>query len=204
MDACTIKFEHQLSLLLTESITTTGIINAINQVRRRKKLNLLQHNNTIDIAATIQAKQMADTGQFGHVLKDVKYPKLSDRMRASGYTYSSSGEVLYAGNGSDPEMVVSLWMGSKPHREAILHPDVEEIGTSIQYSSDGRAYVCAVVCIPPDDGAATEVGDKIINIIKKHGKIAGKKMLIRIAQSDQMKEIIKSPIIQKIIAALRQ
>jgi hypothetical protein len=204
MDACTIKFEHQLSLLLAESVATTEIISTINQTRKHKKLNLLKHNNTIDIAATIQAKQMADTGQFGHVLRGVKYPKLSDRMRASGYAYSSSGEVLYAGNGSDPEMVVSLWIGSKPHREAILHPDVEEIGVAVQPSNDGRVYICAVVCIPLEDsGTITGVGDEIVNTIKKHGKTAAKKMIIKIAQSDQMKEILKSPVIQKIIAALR-
>jgi hypothetical protein len=188
--------------MLSESITTKGIIDAINQARSRKNLIPLRYNNIIDIATDIQAKQMANTGQFGHVLKNVKYPTLADRMKASGHSFSNAGEVLYAGNGYDPDMVVSLWVASKPHREAILHPDVEEIGASIQRSTDGRTYVCAVVCIPRDGDKGTEAGNKIIDTIKRHGKAAGKKMLANIVQSDQMREI-KSPIIQKIIAALK-
>jgi hypothetical protein len=185
-------------------MTTDGIIYSINKQRKSRQLNQLSHNTKIDIAAKIQAKQMASTGEFGHVLRGAKYPTLADRMRVTEYAYSNAGEVLYSGI-DDTETVVQSWLNSKPHREAILHPDVEEIGISVQYSQKGRPYVCAVVCIPIGKKSDTieDIGDEILEVVKRYGKTAGKKLLIKIAKSDYMKEIIKSPIIQKIIAILR-
>jgi hypothetical protein len=207
MDTCTIKFEQKLfhALLLCESVTDRDIISAINKQRKSKRLNPVNHNNKIDIAAKIQAKQMAGTGQFGHVLRGVKYPNLDDRMRASGYAFYKAGEVLFAGN-EGPDAIVGLWMGSKPHREAILHPDVKEIGVSVEYSSGGKPYVCAVLCAPfeGNQDLAVEVADKIIGIAKAQGAITAKKILNDIIQSKPMRWIIKTPPIQRVIAALKQ
>ncbi|MFA5767167.1 MAG: CAP domain-containing protein [Candidatus Paceibacterota bacterium] len=181
-----------------------NIISAINRQRKSKHLNPVSHNNKIDIAAKIQAKQMARTGQFGHVLRGVKYPNLDDRMRASSYALYKAGEVLFTGN-EGPDAIVGLWIGSKPHREAILHPDVKEIGASVEYSSGGKSYVCAVLCVPfeGNQNLAVEVADKIINIAKEQGAIAAKKILNDIMQSKPMRWIIKTPPIQRIIAALK-
>ena len=203
MSTCTIRFEHRLSeALIAESMTAGGIIQAINKQRKLKKLTPAQPNETLEIAATIQARQMTHFGQFGHVIKGAKYPKLSDRMRAVGIDMQA-GEVLYAG-ADDPEMAVQAWLGSKPHREAILHPDIREIGASVE-RSNGRAYACAVVCIPNNSGKAqaATVGDEIIQTAKDFGKVAAQKLLTKVAQSDKMKDVMKSPIIKKIIAALR-
>lgn len=204
MDTCTIKFEHKLSstLSLCESMTARDIIHAINRQRRSQKLAPVRPNDSIDIAAEIQAKQMAKTGQFGHNLRGVRYPKPADRMRASGYNYANAGEVLYSGI-DDPEMAVRLWMGSKPHRIAILHPDVEEVGASVERANDGKSYVCVVLCIPSDDGKAAEIGSEILDTVKKYGKVAGKRLLVQMAQSEYMQSVIKAPIIQRIIAALK-
>jgi hypothetical protein len=197
-----ILFEHKLSaVLLNESATADGIIYSINKQRELQHLNPVKPNNIIDIAAKIQTKQMIVTGEFGHILKGTKYPRLADRMQATGYNYVSAGEVLYSGT-DNSEIAVQAWMGSKPHREALLHPDVEEIGTSVEYSTNGRPYICVVLCIPTNTDAS-DFGDEILKTIKKYGKTAGKKLLIKAAQSDQMKNIIKSPVIQKIIATLK-
>jgi len=206
MDSCTIKFEQKLSsVLLYESISGADIISAINAQRKLKGLIPVSRNNKIDTATKIQAKQMAVTGQFGHVLRNVKYPNLDDRMRASGYAYYKAGEVLFEGNGS-PNTIVNLWMGSKPHREAILHPKVSEIGTSVEYSSNNKMYVCAVLCIPFEgsEDIVSEVASRIINVAKKQGATAAKKILNDIALSKAMRWVTKSPAIQKIITALKQ
>jgi hypothetical protein len=212
MDICITSFENKLStvLLLNESMTRGGIIHTINKQRRLKHLDPVIHNSTIDIAASIQAKQMARVKQLGHNLKGVKYPNLGDRMRVSEHAYSRAGEVLYSGS-DDSNAAVQAWMNSPKHRAAILHPDVKEIGASVQYSDDGTPYACAVVCIPPQehqkkrdsDEVVADVADRVWQLAKKHGKSIGKKALSKIAKSDRMKDIINSPIIQKIIAALK-
>jgi hypothetical protein len=210
----TIRFECKLSrvLSLNESMTPGNIIQAINNQRQSQHLDPLSPNSSISIAAEIQAIQMASTGQFGHVLKNVKYPKPADRMRASGYDFLNAGEVLYAGT-DDQDMAVRDWLNSKPHREAILHPDVKEIGAAIKHDKNGRAYACAVVCVPNNKrkqrtkqktkNVASEIGNRIIDAVEEYGKTAGKKLLIKIAQSDQYKNILQSPIIKKIIKALQ-
>jgi hypothetical protein len=207
MGTCNIKFEQKLSsaLLLCESISGRDIISAINKQRQSKRLNPVNHNSKIDIAAKIQAKQMAMTGQFKHTLHGVKYPNLDDRMRASGYAYYKAGEVLFTGN-EGPDAIVNLWMGSKPHKEAILHPDVKEIGISIEYSPSREPYVCAVLCAPFGESQemAAEIANKIVSIAKEQGTIAAKRILNDIAQSKAMQWVIRSPQVQRVIAALRR
>ena len=209
MDTCTIRFEHKLStaLSINESMTADGIIRAINKQRKLKRLDPVTPDNTIDRAAKIQARQMASTGQFAHVLKGVKYPSFPDRMRAIGLAHLKAGEVLYSCNPGmdDSEVAVQAWLGSKQHREAVLHPDVEEIGISVQYAANGRPYACAVLAIPDSSNkdATADFADELIGAVKKYGKTAGKKLLVKAAQSDQMKKVLAAPIIQKIIAALR-
>jgi hypothetical protein len=205
MNICTTNFEHELStILLNESMTESGVISTINRHRKLKHLIPVKPNNAVSVAAKIQANQMASTKQFGHNLKGVKYPKLTDRMKASGYNCYKFGEVLYSGT-DDSEAPVRAWLNSPPHREAILHPDVREIGTSVQYSDDGRPYVCAVVCIPnkQNQNDLADIGEKAWDIAKKYGKMAAKKFLVNMAQSDGLRDIANSPIIQKIVAKLR-
>jgi hypothetical protein len=198
MDAC-IKFEQKLSAaLLNESMTAGGIIRAINKQRRLRNLPLLNPTTSLDAAAVIQARQMASTGQFGHDLENVKYPHLADRLRAAKHGDNRTGEILFSG-ADDSEVAVRAWLNSSRHRKAILSPDVREIGSAVQYSKEGRPYVCALVSIPSEN-ASQNIGDEIINTIKKYGKKAGKRLLTTIAQSNRMKKI--APIIQKIADAL--
>lgn len=187
-------------------MTASGIIHAINKQRKLKRLTQVSPNSTIDIAAKIQAKQMASTGQFGHVIKGAKYPTPDDRMRAAGLSHMKAGEVLYSCNPGmdDSDTAVQAWLGSKPHREAILHPDIAEIGVSIQHSSDGRPYACAIVGIPAaNEDDVSNFVDKVLNAVKEYGKTSAKKLLIKAAQSSRMQNIIRSPAVQKLIAALR-
>ena len=145
---------------------------------------------------------MAKTGKCEHNLRNVRYPRPEDRIRASGYNCTDAGEILYAGE-DNAETAIQLWMGSKPHRMAVLDPDVEEVGASIA-RANGESYACVVLCAPRSDNKAIKVGHEILNTIRKRGETAGKQLLVQIAQSERMRDIIKSPIIQRIIAALRR
>jgi ribosome maturation protein Sdo1 len=209
----TVTFENKLSNILLESVSANGIIQAINKVRELKDLEPVEPNDDIRIAARTHATAMASLQEFGHVLDRAKYPKLSDRMRLTGYSYSDAGEVLAAGI-DDPDRVIRAWLNSPPHRKAILHPDVEEIGASVQYTKNGDPYVCAVLCIPQggsnaeddeeeDEDDFDSIANDVWQAVKKYGKRAGKNILHKLAQTDKAKEIAKSPIIQKIVAALR-
>lgn len=217
------KFEDRLSVaLLNESMSANEIVDAINKTRETRGLEPVEPNRDITIAAKTHATAMARLQKFGHVLSGTKYPKLSDRMNLTGYSYSNAGEVLTAGI-DNPDRVIRAWLNSPPHRRAILHPDVQEIGAAVQYAKNGEPYVCAVLCIPQgyekdeedekdennkydsEEGEFSdfaEIGSDIWQAVKKYGKKAGKNILRKLAQSDKAKELAKSPIIQKIIAAL--
>lgn len=208
--SCTINFEEKLSKVLTESISPQDIVDGINAVRKSRKLRPVKINKSLVYAAKIQSKQMASRNKISHILKGSKYPTLDDRVKASNASYEHAGEVLYAGE-DNPTSVISGWLHSKDHKEAILHPNITEIGAYSQPGNDGRTYVCAVVTIPYEDEEdedenapnINDIGAQIWDTTKEYGKQAGIQLLKKAASSDYAKEIIQSPIIQKIIGAIK-
>jgi hypothetical protein len=217
-------FEKKLfEVLLAESITAMDVVQVLNALRKSKGLYPVEPCDDLRIAAKIHAKQMASADDMQHVLRGAKYPTPADRMRAAGYGSGyESAEVIASGQ-TTPTDVVKGWLNSPRHKEAILHPDVEDVGASVQYSDSGVSYTCAVLCMSDDyddddddddrgrrrsyhSGAGDEwweIGSDILQLAKKHGKSAGKKLLTKIAQTDKAKEMAKSPIIQKIMALLK-
>lgn len=220
-------FEEKLSEVLTESMTAMDVVQVLNALRKSKGLYPVEPCDDLRVAAKIHARQMASADDMQHVLKGAKYPTPADRMRAAGYGSGyESAEVIASGQ-TTPTDVVKGWLNSPQHKEAILHPDVEDVGASVQYSRSGVSYTCAVLCVSDDynddddddeeddrgrrrsyydSGAGDEwweIGSDILQLAKKHGKSAGKKLLTKIAQTDKAKEMAKSPIIQKIMALLK-
>jgi hypothetical protein len=91
---------------------------------------------------------------------------------------------------------------------------MREIGTAIGQGKND-IYVCAVLGAPDNYGEdedeneeynENEIGNLVIQTAKKYGKLAAKNLLIKVAKStksNEMKNFMNSPLMQKIIASLR-
>jgi uncharacterized protein YkwD len=97
----------------------------INRERSAHGESPLQDNSRLQQAAQSHTESMAFGDYFEHVGPRGDTP--GDRMRSSGYIYSSQvgyeiAENLAWGTGTEgtPRAIVTAWMGSPGHRENIL------------------------------------------------------------------------------------
>jgi uncharacterized protein YkwD len=97
----------------------------INRERTARGENALQPNSRLEQAAQSHTESMAFGGYFEHVGPGGDTPL--DRMRASGYLYSSQigyevAENIAWGTHSlgTPRAIVAAWMASPGHRANIL------------------------------------------------------------------------------------
>ena len=111
----------------------SGVLDLVNQERRKRTLPMMKQNSLLDLAAQHHAEDMAKRGFFSHQTPDGRGPE--DRIRATGYfakpcecSYNFSyGENIAKGQ-KTPRDVMKAWMNSKIHRENILKPDFNELG----------------------------------------------------------------------------
>lgn len=96
-------------------------------------------NETLGASALAHSRDMADQGYFSHVSPDGT--NVGDRARRDGYSWSSIGENIAAGQ-SSPEQVVSGWMQSPGHCSTIMNPDFTEMGAaySVNEASPSGIY----------------------------------------------------------------
>lgn len=124
------------------------IIEQVNRFRAQHGLAPLVANDTLHGIAQAHSEDMAARDFFGHNTPDGV--SVGDRAAAAGYGYRTIAENLAAGM-RRPQRVVDGWIGSPPHREAMLNPKVEEAG--VGYAFD-----------PFDDGAVRSVHYWTLNL----------------------------------------
>lgn len=85
----------------------------------------LTMNPALRCAARVHSKQMVEEDFFDHTTPWGESPW--DRMAAAGYSYSTAGENIAAGN-STAASTMQQWMDSDGHCGNIMKPDFTEIG----------------------------------------------------------------------------
>jgi uncharacterized protein YkwD len=108
------------------------IANLINNARAQAGLPALAINAQLSAAAQGHSIDMACHGFIGHNGSDGS--SVHERVVAAGYNPSYSEEIIY-GSGY-PQTAFDWWMSDQIHRDAILNPNVVEMGV-------GYAYVAA-------------------------------------------------------------
>ncbi|WP_420725078.1 CAP domain-containing protein [Hwanghaeella sp. LZ110] len=102
------------------------ILQLVNQFRATYQLPPLQPNAFLNRAGMAQARDMLARDFFSHTNPDNVGP--GERATKAGYKWSLVLENIAAGQ-STPRDVVNAWIASKEgHREAMLNPDVTELG----------------------------------------------------------------------------
>ncbi len=111
------------------SIVTRVLVDLTNDHRISNGLNPLFHNETLDNAALLKAKDMAMWGYFAHYSPTGVTPwSFFDKV---GYVFLFAGENL-AINFTDSRDIQEAWMASPTHRKNILDPRFKEIGLATQ------------------------------------------------------------------------
>jgi len=108
---------------------------AINAERANAGLPPLIANVLLASAANGHSADMACHGMISHTGSDGS--SVHARIAASGYRPSYSDEIIYGGG--SPQAALAWWMNDQVHRDAILNPEVTEMGVG-HASYSGRDY----------------------------------------------------------------
>ena len=119
----------------TKTISSSGtefeskVVTLINIEREKEGLDALEWDAGVAKVARAHSKDMESRNYFSHTNQNGQSP--SARMRASNISFRYSGENLARGH-KTPEAVVTAWMGSTGHRNAILSEMATHIGVGFQ------------------------------------------------------------------------
>ena len=129
-----------------DAVNPTAVIATLveltNTERVRAGMAPLEGDARLSQAAQLEANQLADIGQFAHVLPEAPYPTPSDRLAAAEYRWRSYGENIASGHRAD--VVMRRWMESPGHRANILSEKFTEIGIGYGIAPDGLRYYVQV------------------------------------------------------------
>ncbi len=111
------------------------IADLINSARKQNGLPTLSINSRLVAAAQGHSIDMACHGLLSHTGSDTS--TIYQRLVAAGYDPVNYLEIIYGGG--YPQDAFNWWMNDQPHRDAILSPDVVEMGVGYAYISDTAA-----------------------------------------------------------------
>ena len=114
------------------------VIKLTNAERRQARLQPLTNDPLLANTAQDHSDDMADNDFFSHT--GVNGSKLGDRVKKSGYQYSTAGENIAAGQ-TTAEQVVEAWMNSPGHRANILNSKFTEIGVGYTFLENDTGSV---------------------------------------------------------------
>ena len=128
--------DHYWVITLAEPTRQAGanwqrdILRLVNRYRATHRLKPLKPDNALHRSAQAHADDMATRDYFDHVTPNGR--TVGDRATAAGYRWQAILENLAAGQ-QEPAEVVAGWIGSPPHRRAMLTPDIDDAGVGYRF-----------------------------------------------------------------------
>jgi uncharacterized protein YkwD len=135
-------------IILVTNEGTSAVYECIAALSRADSAGLLTPEKGLSLAAKELAADQSKTGRTGHsgsggstlTARCAKYGKTPGSFRL--------GENIHYGNNTGREIVISLLINdgnpSRGHRKNLMHPDFEQIGTSIGTHPEYK-HMCVVV-----------------------------------------------------------
>ncbi len=114
------------------------VVDLVNAERSQAGCAPLRVSDQLTLAAQGHSEDMALYDFFSHTSFDGRSPW--DRIRKTGYDYSSAAENIAAGY-SMAASAVSAWMNSSGHRANILNCGLEETGVGYYYLENDTGNV---------------------------------------------------------------
>lgn len=109
------------------------VIRLTNQERARRGCHAVRHEPKLSTAARWHSQDMARKNFFSHTGSDGS--TFATRAKRAGYNHAMS-ENIAKGYGTAAE-VMKGWMGSTPHRQAILDCAAKAVGVGVARAKDG-------------------------------------------------------------------
>lgn len=106
------------------------VVEHTNSYRQQHGCSALKLDDRLTQAAQGHSEDMAFNDFFSHTGSQGTTPW--DRITATGYTYSTAAENIFAGTRS-PEETVDGWYNSEGHRKNMLNCELEYIGVGYYY-----------------------------------------------------------------------
>jgi uncharacterized protein YkwD len=112
----------------------------LNEERAEQGLGPLRYDARLELASQRHSDDMVRRAYFEHDTPEAVEPY--QRMLATGYpadnAYTSENIAWGEGSESSPVEIMDSWMHSPPHRDAILHPQVAEVGIGVAMAAPKR------------------------------------------------------------------
>lgn len=131
-----------LIMLAGVSHADPAILDAVNVERSTKGRVALVWNDQLAAAARAHALDMARKGYFSHT--GASGSSVRDRVDSEGYRGCFWAENIAQGQ-KDVRAVMASWMGSRGHRQNILHRKARDIGVA-KASQNTWVMVLAAPC----------------------------------------------------------
>ena len=148
-------------------LTNSGIIVWTNKHRQDSGAAPLKPNDQLNAAALAKVKDMFARQFFAHDDPDGR--GAADLAEDAGYEFIAIGENLALGNFADDEALVQAWMDSPGHRENILQPSYEEIGTAAMRGTfEGHTTWLAVQIFGRPISSCLVVNSALKNLIESN------------------------------------
>lgn len=111
------------------AMNTSSVLGLINSERKAVSLTEVAPNSKLNEAAQMKATDMAAKSYFAHVGPDGNGP--TSWLAATGYQWSSTGEILAYNTQESESAIVQSWMNSSEHKAIILDGRYTETGIGI-------------------------------------------------------------------------
>jgi len=116
----------------------TVALSRVNQARREARRPPVAASSALDAAAQRYAEEMLQRRFYGH--RSPEGSSASDRASAAGYgDFAYLGENIAKGLFT-PAEVVERWLGSRDHRQNILHPMAAEMGIGVAFGDTPEGF----------------------------------------------------------------
>lgn len=109
------------------------VIRLTNQERTRRGCRAVRHEPKLSTAARRHSQDMARNNFFSHTGSDGS--DFATRAKRAGYNHAMSENI--AKGHRTPAEVMKGWMGSAPHRAAILDCAAKAVGVGVARAKDG-------------------------------------------------------------------
>ena len=125
----------------------TAVVRHVNAVRAEHMRPPLRVDPDLTRIAREYSCALLGRGALSHTGADGT--TVSDRIRASGKSFSAVGENLASSTGTREPVAAAIrgWMASAGHRENILRPDFTDTGAGV--CRDGTTYYFTQVFLRP-------------------------------------------------------
>ncbi len=115
------------------SAYASELMGLINAARENAKLKPLSFNGQLAAAAQAHSQDMACNNFLGHTGSNGSW--IGDRLAAAGYATYNYTEVIAIGT---PQDAMAQWASDATHWNAILQPDLKEIGVGYVYAANSN------------------------------------------------------------------